>query len=262
MLTDNLPMDNISPRTPVQGVAQDTLVANLRNAHALEKQVIAVLEPQLTLLDDYPDLHAKVTLHIAETREQAHRLEVALESCGSSTSMVKDALLSVMGLGQSSVQGFSSDAVLKAIVADMMTEHLEIATYRTLIVLAEMAGRSELCPALEASLREEEAMADWFNQNLEHLARRFVELEAAEDRQAGAAVQDSAGSRNGPTSQRSWTETNYAAHNRNAAGVPVSEAPSTVVNPAPTLNSSRTTDASVDGDMRQPPAFDKGPSDV
>lgn len=69
-----------------------------------------------------------------------------------------------------------------------MTEHLEIASYRMLIVLAEMAGRPELCPALEASLREEEAMADWFNQNLEQLTRRFVELEAAEDRQADAVV--------------------------------------------------------------------------
>lgn len=83
----------------MQAAAHDTRVVNLRNAHALEKQVIAVLEPQLALLDDYPDLHARVTQHIAETHVQADRLQAALEACGSSTSMVKDALLSVMGLG-------------------------------------------------------------------------------------------------------------------------------------------------------------------
>lgn len=177
-----MPMDTTPALTPKQAVAHETLIVNLRNAHALEKQVISVLEPQLNLLADYPDLHAKVTMHIEQTREQAKRLEAALESCGSSPSMVKDALLSVMGLGQSSVQGFSDDAVLKAVVSDMMTEHLEIATYRTLIVLAEMAGRSDLCLSLEQSLHEEETMADWFNQNLERLTRRFVDLAAAEER--------------------------------------------------------------------------------
>lgn len=221
-----MPMNNKLPRTPVQVVAQETLVVNLRNAHALEKQVIAVLEPQLALLDRYPDLHAKVTQHIAETHEQTDRLQAALEACGSSPSMVKDALLRVMGLGQSSVQGFGSDAVLKAVVADMMTEHLEIATYRTLIVLAEMAGRPELCPALEISLHEEEAMADWFNQNLERLTRRFVELEAAEDRQADAVEP--------------------VAH----PGAPLSAA-----NPTPT-------GSAMDRGMGQSPAFGKGLSDV
>lgn len=186
MTHDHHPQDTTPAQPSVQVVAQETLVVNLRNAHALEKQVVAVLEPQLALLDDYPDLHARVTQHIAETHEQTDRLQAALETCDSSPSMVKDTLLSVMGRGQSSVQGFSSDAVLKAVVADMMTEHLEIATYRTLIVLAEMAGRPELCPALETSRHEEEAMADWFNQNLERLTRRFVELEAGEDRQADA----------------------------------------------------------------------------
>lgn len=196
-----MPTDNMNGLTPTRAVAHETLIANLRNAHALEKQVIAVLEPQLKLLDDYPDLHAKLTQHIAETREQAQRLETALESCGSSPSTLKDALLSMMGLGQSSVQGFSSDAVLKAVVADMMTEHLEIATYRTLIVLAELAGRSDLCLTLELSLHEEETMADWFNQNLERLTRRFVELQAAAESAADSPMAGSTPMRD-PTESR------------------------------------------------------------
>lgn len=178
-----MPDDFMTTQTSIQAAAQDTLIANLRNAHALESQVIAVLEPQLDLLPAYTDLHARVTRHIAETRDQLHRLEIALAACDSSPSMVKDALLSMMGLGQSSVQGFSDDAVLKATAADMMTEHLEIATYRSLIVLADMAGKPELRAGLEASLHEEEAMAEWFNQNLEAITRRFVEIKAAEDGQ-------------------------------------------------------------------------------
>lgn len=178
-----MPDDFTIPQTSIQAAAQHTLIANLRNAHALESQVIAVLEPQLDLLTGYTDLHARVTRHIAETRDQLRRLERALAACDSGPSLVKDALLSMMGLGQSSVQGFSDDAVLKATVADMMTEHLEIATYRSLIVLADMAGKPELRAELEASLHEQEAMAEWFNQNLEAITRRFVEIKAAEDAQ-------------------------------------------------------------------------------
>jgi len=171
-----------NPAPPqVQAVAFDTLVANLRNAHALEKQVIAVLEAQVRHLDDYPDMQARLTSHVAETRQQARRLESALDACGESSSMLKDAFLSVMGKSQSSMQSFSEDAVLKALTADTMTEHLEIATYRCLIELAEMAGRPELRPALEESLREEEAMAEWLSDNLEQITRRFVTVTAAED---------------------------------------------------------------------------------
>ncbi len=173
--------DTAHAPTTLQAAAHETLVANLRNAHALERQVIAVLVAQLDLLADFPDLHTRLTEHIVETREQARRLEAGLQACGSSTSMVKDALLSVMGLSQSSVQGFADDAVLKAVAADMMTEHLEIATYRTLIVLADMAGKPELRPELEQTLREEEAMAAWFDRNLEPITRRFVEIKATKD---------------------------------------------------------------------------------
>ncbi|WP_201157209.1 ferritin-like domain-containing protein [Rhodobaculum claviforme] len=201
--TQTAPRADGAPTGAFQIAAHGALVVSLRNAHALEKQVTAVLEAQLKLLEDYPDLHARVTEHIVATREQARRLEGALEACGSSASLVKDALLSVMGLGQSSVQGFSEDAVLKAVVADMMTEHLEIATYRTLIALADMAGKSELRPRLEESLREEEAMADWFDANLDAILSRFVELKASE-LQAEAASQDDTSAPDGAPTRTLW----------------------------------------------------------
>lgn len=186
--------DTVPAPTAREAAAHETLVTSMRNAHALEKQAITVLEAQLKLLADYPNLHARVTEHIVETRDQARRLEAGLEACGASTSMVKDALLSVMGLGQSSVQGFSDDAVLKAVAADAMTEHLEIATYRILLTLADLAGKAELRPRLEQTLREEEAMAAWFDENLDAITRRYVELKAREG-STDAAPKDDAGSR-------------------------------------------------------------------
>lgn len=196
--------DTMPAPTAFETAAHDTLVASLRNTHALEKQAITVLDSQLKLLTEYPDLHARVTEHIVETREQARRLEAALEACGGSASMFKDALLSVMGLGQSSVQGFGDDAVLKAVLADMMTEHLEIGTYRMLLILADLAGKPELRPRLEETLREEEAMAEWFDKNLEAITRRHVEIMAAEERETEPTSKDEASTPEGEATPTLW----------------------------------------------------------
>jgi ferritin-like metal-binding protein YciE len=254
MSTENMP-----GQPPVQRVAEETLVANLRNAHALEKQVVAVLKSQLGLLADYPELHARIAQHIVESRQQANRLQTALVACGSSTSMVKDALLSVMGLGQSSVQGLSSDAVLKAIVADMMTEHLEIATYKTLIVLAEMAGRSEICAALEVSLKEEEAMADWFDQNLDQITRRFIELDAEKALQADMEEQERARKREEMASKKRRAE-EEAAQAEDEAAEKAGEAhdPPPAVEPA--TGQTPSTDKAADGASNQPPTDQRSPS--
>lgn len=187
----------------IEAAARETLVAGLRNAHALEKQAITVLGSQLDLLTEFPALHARVTEHVTETRDQARRLEAGLEACGASTSILKDALLSVVGLGQSSVQGFADDAVLKAVLADTMTEHLEIATYRSLISLADMAGKPELRPRLEESLREEEAMAAWLDENLEAITRRYIELMASEQR-AEAAEKEAGATQDNEAPQTPW----------------------------------------------------------
>lgn len=199
-------MDNetTSSSSIFEVAAQEILVANLRSAHAMEKQVIAVLQGQLALMEEYPDLHTRVTDHIVESRDQARRLEAGLEACGSSASIIKGALLSVLGMGQSSVQGFGDDAVLKAVIADMTTEHLEISTYRTLLHLADLAGKPDLRPRLEESLREEEAMASWFDDNLDAITRRTVDIRADELRLETAEPQADATPSDGEPAPTMW----------------------------------------------------------
>ena len=197
-----MPTENMAAQTDLEIAAHETLVDSLRNTHALEKQQIQVLNAHLELFVEHDDLHARVTENVVETREQARRLEAALEACGDSASMFKDAMMSVMGLGQSTVQGYGDDAVLKAVMADLMQEHLEIATYRALITLADMAGKPEVKPRLEETLREEKAMSDWLDENLEAITRRVVEIKAkAKQAKADASARASPpASSNGDTS--------------------------------------------------------------
>jgi ferritin-like metal-binding protein YciE len=154
--------------------AQAVLVAGLRDAHAMERQAVAVLEAQLESLGDYPEFRDRVARHVEESRGQAARLEDALAQCDAGPSALKDVALSAMGLGQSMAQRFASDAPVKAVLADTMFEHLEIAAYRSLMEMAELAGRAELRPGLQASLAEEEAMAAWLETRLPEITRAYV----------------------------------------------------------------------------------------
>jgi len=172
--------------------ARETLLVGMRNAHALERQAISILEPQLARLADYPDLRARLQRHIEESQVQAQRLESALERHDTSPSAVKDTVLSVMGMAQSTMAGLADDAVLKASFSNIAFEHFEIASYRSMLELVDLAGMPELRPNLEASLREEEAMAAWLEQNLGSVTRRYVELEAGlEPSGAGGSAQAS-----------------------------------------------------------------------
>jgi len=55
----------------------------------------------------------------------------------------------------------------------------EVASYSSLLTLAEMAGDGGARTALETSLREEEAMAQWIADHLDDTVRRFVTRSAA-----------------------------------------------------------------------------------
>jgi ferritin-like metal-binding protein YciE len=54
--------------------ARDIYVVGLRNAHAMEVQARELMERQSERMDDYPEVKAKLTLHLAETKEQLVRL--------------------------------------------------------------------------------------------------------------------------------------------------------------------------------------------
>jgi ferritin-like metal-binding protein YciE len=71
------------------------------------------------------------------------------------------------------------DEVVKNSFANFAFEHYEIASYTSLLTLADMAGHGAGRSALEASLREEKAMAAWIADHLEATTRRFVERSAA-----------------------------------------------------------------------------------
>jgi ferritin-like metal-binding protein YciE len=159
--------------------ARDIYIVGLRNQHAVENQAIELLERQVARLENYPEMRDRMQRHIEESREQAKRLEELLASHDTSHSALKDTMMSLVGNLAALGHSTAPDEVVKNTFANFAFEHYEIASYSSLLTLAELAGDGAALAALNTSLREEKDMAQWIADHLDGTVRRFVDRSAA-----------------------------------------------------------------------------------
>jgi ferritin-like metal-binding protein YciE len=159
--------------------ARDVFIVGLRNQHAVENQAIELLERQVGRLENYPEMVARMKQHIEESREQARRIEELLGSLGTSHSTLKDTITSVMGNIAAIGHSTAPDEVIKNTIANFAFENYEIASYASLLTLADAAGQDRAKVALNESLREEERMAQWIQDHIAPTIMRYVERTAA-----------------------------------------------------------------------------------
>jgi ferritin-like metal-binding protein YciE len=157
--------------------AHDIFVVGLRNAHAMEIQARELMERQSERLTDYPEVRQKVAEHLKETEEQLKRLENCLDACGESTSTLKDTAQSIAANVVAMTHSMAGDEILKNTFANNAFENFEIAAYKSLLALAGPAGADSAKAALEASLREEEKMASWFDANVQNVTMQYLARE-------------------------------------------------------------------------------------
>src|SRR4051812_44513489 len=159
--------------------AKDIYIVGLRNQHAVENQAVELLERQVGRLENYPEMRERMRLHIEESKEQARRLEELLSSLGTSESTLKDTMMSLAGNVMAIGHSTATDEVVKNTFANFAFEHYEIAAYKSLLVLAASISHSAGKSLLETSLKEEQAMADWIEQQIGATTLRYVERTAA-----------------------------------------------------------------------------------
>ncbi|MBN8899775.1 MAG: ferritin-like domain-containing protein [Rhodospirillales bacterium] len=162
-----------------QDKARDIYIVGLRNQHAVENQAVELLERQVGRLENYPEMAERMRRHIAESQEQARRLEDLLGQLDTSHSTLKDTMASFMGNMAALGHTVAPDEVLKNTLANFAFEHYEIAGYMSLLTLCEAVGHSAGRSALEASLREEQDMAQWIADHIGPTTKRYVERTAA-----------------------------------------------------------------------------------
>jgi ferritin-like metal-binding protein YciE len=157
--------------------AEERLLEWLRDAHAAEEQAETMLKGTASRIQNYPELKARIEQHLEETRRQAELVRRCIERRGGTTSTIKDAGAKMMGLGQALSGMFVGDEVMKASIASYAFEAMEIASYRILISTAQEVGDLETARVCEQILKEEQAMANWIEQNLPQLTKSYLQRE-------------------------------------------------------------------------------------
>ncbi|RDE06146.1 ferritin-like domain-containing protein [Sphingomonas aracearum] len=157
---------------------RELFITGLKNAHAVENQALSIMKPQVARIENYPEVAERLRAHIEETNGQIARLDELLEGLGTSNSALKDTALSMSGGMAALTHSVAGDEILKNSFANYAFEHFEIASYKSLLTLAGDGGFANATAALQQSLREEESMAQWIDEALPTITRRYAQLYA------------------------------------------------------------------------------------
>ncbi|HWI95349.1 MAG TPA: DUF892 family protein [Solirubrobacterales bacterium] len=138
---------------------ESTLLAYLRDVHALEGQAEELLEAGAERVED-ESLEAAFREHLEETHRHRERITSLLEERGAGPSLVKDTMLKTGGLNLSAFFGAQPDSTTKLAGFAFAFENLEVAAYELLQRVAARAGDEGVVTAAEEILAEERRAAE------------------------------------------------------------------------------------------------------
>ena len=166
--------------------ALNNYITGLQNAHALEKQALQLMERQVERIENYPEVEQLLRTHIRETEQQVQRIDEILHSFGEDRSLFKDMATSISGNLAAIAHSVMPDEILKNHFANHAFENFEIASYESLITMAEATGHGQHVTALRTSLGEEEKTARALREMTSALTLKYMRL--YEDQSANAKV--------------------------------------------------------------------------
>ena len=158
---------------------RDILIVGLRNAYALEGQALSTMRNVEGRLENYPELKAAVTRHITETEGQQRMVEECLGRFDETPSALKEFATKLAGNLQAMAHAVAGDEVLKDMFALFAFEHFEIASYRSLIAMAEGVGETSVVQTCQTILRQEEATAERLGRLIEPVTKAYADRESS-----------------------------------------------------------------------------------
>lgn len=160
----------------VMSDAIDIYITGLKNAHGMEHQALSIMKPQLKRIERYEDVAERLERHIGETQAQIDRLDTLLDDLGAGRSAVKDMVLGMGGAMAAIGHTFAPDETVKNSFANFAFENYEIAAYTSLLTLAPTVHSDQAEQLLQASLNEEQAMADWIRERIPVITEKYATL--------------------------------------------------------------------------------------
>jgi ferritin-like metal-binding protein YciE len=158
------------------GQLKEQLIKHIDEAHAMEQNVLRMLDGMISTTDD-PEILDALEHHKLQTQGHADRMAERLEAHDASPSTVKQfggVLGALAKLPLDLVRGEKAGRNARDAYA---TEHLEIASYELLRRIAQKAGDEETVAAALEIIEEERAMAKLIEQNWD----KFAELSLQEE---------------------------------------------------------------------------------
>lgn len=137
---------------------QEQLTKYLEDVHSLEQSALAQLKAGEQEVGE-PQLKEAFRQHLVETESHERLVRERLEAHGASPSALKDLAQKGHAIATGMFAKAAPDTTGKMAIQAYAFEHLEIASYRMLRVVAERAGDSETAQIATQILQQEEAAA-------------------------------------------------------------------------------------------------------
>jgi ferritin-like metal-binding protein YciE len=139
--------------------AQHELVKYLSEAHAMEKQALALLSRAAEIVGD-EEVASIFRAHELQTKEHARYVAERLEAHGEKPSGMKDAAMQAGALGIGMLAQALPDTPIRLATVAFAFENLEIAAYQVIRDIAERARDAETIHVVDRILEQEEAAAE------------------------------------------------------------------------------------------------------
>ena len=158
------------------GQLKEQLIKHIDEAHAMEQNVLRMLDGMISTTDD-PQILDALEHHKMQTQGHADRMAQRLEAHDAAPSTVKQLGGVIGALAKMPLDFVRGEKAGRNARDGYATEHLEIASYELLARIAQKAGDEETATAAREIIEEERAMAKVIEQNWD----RFAELSLHEE---------------------------------------------------------------------------------
>jgi ferritin-like metal-binding protein YciE len=148
---------------------REQIVKYLTDVHSTEENAASQLRTGAESVHD--DQLAKVLRdHLQETEEHERLVRARLEALDATPSKLKDVAQKGAAAVGGALSGAAPDTTGKVAIQAFATEHLEIASYRSLRAVAQYAGDTETAALAERILVQEQAAAEKLDALLDRAA--------------------------------------------------------------------------------------------
>ena len=154
--------------------SKQTLVAWLRDAHAMERASADTLDRMAERLARFPDLAAGFREHWRTSLGQVERVEQCLKTLGSDTSTFKDLASRFLGIAQAYAVVMVPDEIVKDCLGAYAWRHFEIAAYVSLGAAALALEEPTVAAMCDEHIQQEQAMATWLKQQIPEVTLEYL----------------------------------------------------------------------------------------